>query len=81
MGWIGFTLMLPKASVNLEEPPTCDGGDTQKSARDATFMDTTVATSKVAMNMHIYIYTYVYTRCNANDQAAHKNLSFQIQTS
>lgn len=29
----------------------------------------------------IYIYTYVYTRCNANDQAAHKNLSFQIQTS
>ena len=47
--------MLPKASVNLEEPPTCDGGDTQKSARDATFMDTTDATSKVAMNMHIYI--------------------------
>ena len=69
--------MLPKASVNLEEPPTCDGGDTQKSARDATFMDTTDATSKVAMNMHIYI----YTRCNANDQAAHKNLSFLIQTS
>ena len=53
--------MLPKASVNLEEPPTCDGGDTQKSARDATFMDTTNATSKVAMNMHIYIYnTYIY---------------------